>query len=140
MFSWFQFMIQDQIGVYSKSGIIIALFLYNKQIENMVQRRFEQFTGIMKTHLITKLVYLDYTMLTRSWGPLSDVQVRILMQVTVFPQLRVKVSKIWIENFEKLLKVTGPHNFDIWLIFDVDSDGLVEIPKFKLFKFYRNKV
>ena len=38
------------------------------------------------------------------------------------------------------MKVTGPHDFDFWLIFDVDSDGQVQIPKFKLFRFYRNKV
>ena len=42
--------------------------------------------------------------------------------------------------FPRKQKVTGPHIFDYRLIFDVDSDGLVQIPKFRLLRFHRNKV
>ena len=40
-------------------------------------------------------------------------------------------------NFEfKILNIfTGSHIFGSWLIFEVDSDGQVQIPKFKLFRF-----
>ena len=104
------------------------------------KRRFHQLSGIMKTHIITISVYLHNTIKRRSRGPLSDALVRILIRTTVFSQLCVKVSKLWTQNFEHFWKVTGPHIFSFWLIFDVDSDDLVQISKFKLFRIHRNKV
>ena len=104
------------------------------------KRRFHQFSGIIKTHIVTILVNLHNTMSGRSRSPLSDAPVRILIRPTGFPQLCVKVPKLWTENFEHFLKVTGPHIFGFWLIFDVVSNGLVQIPKLKLFRFHRNKV
>ena len=104
------------------------------------KRRFHQLSGIMKTHIITISVYLHNTIKRRSRGPLSDALVRILIRTTVFSQLCVKVSKLWTQNFEYFWKVTGPHIFSFWLIFDVDSDDLVQISKFKLFRIHRNKV
>ena len=94
----------------------------------------------MKTHLITILVYPHNTLPPRSWGPLSDAPVKIKSRPTVFPQSCVKVSKLSIENFVHFLKVTGPHILGFWIVLDVDFDGLVRIPKFKLLRFFRNKV
>ena len=104
------------------------------------KRRFDQFSEIMKTHIITISVYLHNTIKRRSRGPLSDALVRILIRTTVFSQLCVKVSKLWTQNFEYFWKVTGPHIFSFWLIFDVDSDDLVQISKFNFFRIHRNKV
>ena len=86
----------------------------------------------MKTHIITILVYLHNTKRTRSRGALADAQVRFKIQKTVFPQKRVKVSKFQIEKSKKF-RVMEPHNFDFWIIFDADSNGLVRTPKFKIF-------
>ena len=93
----------------------------------------------MNTHIITISAYLHNTIKRRSRGPLSDASVRILIRTTVFSQLCVKVSKLWTQNFEHFWKVTRPHIFSFGLIFDVDSDDLVQISKFKLFRIHRNK-
>ena len=66
----------------------------------MKKRRFDQFSGIMKTHIISILVYLHNMTRTRSRGPLSDAPVRFKFRKTVFPQKRVKVSKFQIEKFK----------------------------------------
>ena len=79
-------------------------------------------------------------MRTRSRGPLSDEPVRFNIQETVFPRERVKVSKLSIENFQRIRMSRDLMFLSFWLIFDVDSDGLVGIGIFKLFRIPRNKV
>ena len=108
----------------------IKLFQDNVWFLILNKRRFNQLSGIMKTHIITILVYLHNTFPLRSRGPLADAPVRILLWATVFPQSCVKSSKLWIQNFGNFFNVTGPHILNFWLIFDDDSDGLVLIPKF----------
>ena len=94
----------------------------------------------MKTHIITILVYLHNTKRTRSRGPLSDEPVRFQIRKTVFPQKRVKVSKLEIEKFQRIRKSRDLVFLSFLLMFDVDSDGAIEIPIFKLFRIPRNKV
>ena len=79
-------------------------------------------------------------MRTRSRGPLSDEPVRLEIQKTVFPQKRVKVSKLEIEKFQRIRKSRDLMFLSFWLILDVDSDGLVGIGILKLFRIPRNKV
>ena len=94
----------------------------------------------MKTPIIAILVYLHNTKRTRSRCPLSHESVRFQIQQTVFSQKRVKVSKLWIENFRKFWQSRDLMFPVSWLIFDEESDVLVEIRIFKLFRIPRNKV
>ena len=93
----------------------------------------------MKTHILTLSVYLHNTKRTRSRGPLSDGPVRFNIQETVFPQKRVKVSELSTQYFQRIRMSRDLMFSSFWLIFDVDSDGLVGIGIFKLFGIPRNK-
>ena len=135
--SWNNFLYKDVIF---KLLIIWKLLKEDLWFPIMKKRGFHQFSGIMKTTIINILVYLHNTILQRSRGLLSDAPVRILIRPTGFPQLCVKILQLWTENFEHFLKVTGPHIFGFRHIFDVDSDGPVQISKLKLLRFNRNKV
>ena len=57
-------------------------------------RQCDRISRIMKTPILAILVYLHNTKRTRSRGPLSDEPVRFQIRKTVFPQKRVKVSKL----------------------------------------------
>ena len=70
------------------------MFQDNLWFLNSDNRRFDRFSKIKKTPIIAILVYLHNTMRTRSRGPLSDAPVRFEIRKTVFPQKRVKVSKL----------------------------------------------
>ena len=94
----------------------------------------------MKTHIKILSVYLHNTKRTRSRGSLSDAPVRFEIRNTVFPQKRVKVSKLEIEKFQRIRKSRDLVFLSFLLIFDVDSDGAVEIPIFKLLRIPRSKV
>ena len=107
---------------------------------NFDKRRFDRYSRIKKTAIRAILVYLHNTMRTRSRGPLSDAPVRFNIQETVFPQKRVKVSKLSTQNFQRIRMSRDLMFSSFWLIFDVDSDGLVEIGIFKLFRIPWNKV
>ena len=102
----------------------------------------------------------DFTSLVESWKPIlwpykytftipsykhlealyrmRQSELRYYQQV--FRNIALKYRNFKFKIFEHFLKVTGSHIFDSWLIFDVDSDGQVQISKFKLFRFHRNKV
>ena len=90
-----------------KSSYILQMFsicsLYKSSLKAILwfliwnKRRFDQLSEIMKTHIITILVYLHNTTLQTSRGPLSDALVRIQLRPIFFPQLCVKVSKLWLK-------------------------------------------
>jgi len=107
---------------------------------NFENCRFDRFGRIKKTPFIAILVYLHNTKGTRSRGPLSDAPVRFEIRKTEFPQKRVKVLKLEIEKFQRIRKSRDLMFLSFWLIFDVDSDGAIEIRIFKLFRIPRNKV
>jgi len=70
------------------------MFQDNLWFLNFDNRRFDRFSRIKKTLIIAILVYPHNTLPQRPEGSLSIEPVRFQIQQTVFPQKRVKVSKL----------------------------------------------
>jgi len=65
----------------------------------------------MKTHIITILLNLHNTLPPRSRGILPDSPVRISIEITVFSQICVKVSKLSTGNLNKCFENHGTSFF-----------------------------
>ena len=85
-----------------------------------------------------KFEFWNFDYIIRRSNAESDKPVQLRLSLTMFTLLCVKVLISWNRFFSEIRR--WPQFFRFQTDFYCESDDIVEIPKFKLFRIHRNKV